>query len=112
MLKNMGAEEIDLLKQILRNMKIPRHSNSHIVNRLMINGSYLEEAVIKPLEKMIGWTEYDEKNAIEIAKELELATQNGKTLKEKTKILKKELKIRGLIAKDRIRHIIKKLGNK
>lgn len=107
-LKNIGPEELDLLKQVLRNMQIARRANSHIAFRLLIGGSYFEEAVIKPFEKMVGWTEYDEKNAMEMAKKLELATQDGKTLKEKSERLKKELKVRGLTIKDRIRHVIKK----
>lgn len=111
-LKNIGPEELDLLKQVLRNIQIARHANSHIVFRLLIGGSYFEEAVVSPFEKMVDWTEDDEKNAIETAEKLELAAKDGKTLKEKSERLKKELKVRGLTVKDRIRHIIKKPRSK
>lgn len=106
-LKNIGPEEIDLLKQILRNIKIPRHSKSHIINRLMFNGSYFKESVIEPFEKMVDWTEDDEKNAIEIAEKINEETQ-GKTFKEKGERLKNSLRVRGLTTRDRIKHILKK----
>lgn len=105
--KNMGPEELDLLKQILRNIKIPRHSDNHIINRLMVNGSYFEEAVIKPLEKMVGWTEDDEKNVIKTVCKIEEETQ-GKTLKEKNEKMKRSLHVRGFTIEDRIKHILKK----
>lgn len=111
-LKNIGPEELDLLKQVLRNIQIARRANSHIVFRLLISGSYFEESVVNPFKKMINWTEDDEKNVMEIAEKLELAAKNGKTLKEKNERLKKELKVRGLTIKDRIRHIIKKPRSK
>lgn len=104
--KNIGPEELDLLKQVLRNIKIPRYSSSHIVNRLLVNGSYFEEAVIGPFEKMVGWTENDEKNAMEIAKKIDEETQ-GKTFKEKSENMAKSLQVRGLTIKDRIKHILK-----
>lgn len=105
--RNIGPEELDLLKQILRNIKIPRYSSNHIVNRLMINGSYFEEAVITPLERMVDWTKDDEQSAREVAKKIEEEAQ-GKTLKEKNEKLKKSLSVRGFTIKERMKHILKK----
>ena len=84
-----GLKEI---KRAIQYIKIARKSD-YITFHAMIDGENFNKEVIKPLEKICDWNEEDEKEVYRLTEEFKKETATGKSLKEKSEILKKILKI-------------------
>lgn len=78
----MKKEERELVKHVLRFLKIARSPASSIVTyRAMMSGNKFKDAVILPLEHTCGWTEEDEEEVQKAAQEFYKKT-HGHTIKE------------------------------
>ena len=86
----------EFLKQVLRYLKVARKTDCITYHALM-DGDRFHKEVIKPLEEICHWDKEDEEIVEELTEKLKKETE-GKTLKEKSKKLKKILKIGGLAA--------------
>ena len=84
------------IKEILKYLKLAR-SADHITYHALVSGEKLKEAVLKPLEELVGWNEEDEKKIKKLAGKLKEETQ-GQTAAERSDKLHKILKIGGGIA--------------
>ncbi len=85
-------KELRETKKAIQHLKIARRSG-YLTYHAIIDGEDFNEKVIKPFERISGWNEEDEKEVDRLTKEFEKRTETAKTLKEKSEILKKVLKI-------------------
>jgi hypothetical protein len=85
--------EIAKVKRALQYIKIAQRTD-WVAFSAMIRGESFNEEFMKPLEKITGWDENDEKNVLKLAEKFGEESQ-GKSLKEKTVILRKIIAISG-----------------
>ncbi len=89
----MQPHEIAKVKRALQYIKIARGTDWVAFNA-MIRGESFNEEFMKPLEKITGWDENDERNIQKLAERFNEESQ-GKSLKEKADILRKIIAIGG-----------------
>ena len=92
MLAMLEEKEIKEIKMAIQHLKIARRSD-YLTYHAIIDGEDFNKKVIEPFEKISGWSEEDEKEVDRRAKEYEKEIETAKTIKEKSEILKKILKI-------------------
>ncbi len=90
----MKPEEIAEIKKALQYIIIAR-SSGHIPFRVMLAGDTFVEEVIKPLQKISGWDEEDEKATANLVEKFAEETK-GHTLAEKSEKIGKILAVGGI----------------
>jgi predicted house-cleaning noncanonical NTP pyrophosphatase (MazG superfamily) len=90
----MKPEEIAEIKKALQYIIIAR-SSDHITFRVMLAGDTFVEEVMKPLQKISGWDEEDEKTTANLAEKFAEETK-GHTLREKSEKIGKILAVGGI----------------
>jgi len=80
------------IKRAIQYIEIARRSGYSIFHA-MLDSERFDSEVIKPLEEISDWNEEDEKEVNRLTEEFKKRTEVAKTLKEKSEILKKILKI-------------------
>lgn len=88
MKENSGEENREVLKGVIRYLKIVRYSD-YVTFHEMVDSDKFMQKVIKPLEQITDWQEEDEKQVIELTEEIRKDVDSGKTLKEKHEKLDK-----------------------
>ncbi len=86
--ENSGGDK-EVLKGVLRYLKIIRSSSGYMVFHEMVDGDKFIREVIEPLEQITDWQEEDERQMVELTEEIKKDVESGKTLKEKHEKLDK-----------------------